>query len=204
MAIAAIAQMDFLSRVVDRVFLRGAGLEEVGALLLSLLGAVVVRAGLLWVREVTAQQGAVRVKSELRERLFAHVLRLGPAYTRGERTGELATIATEDIEKLEAYFSRYLPQVFLSAFVPLLIALYVLPLDQLGPVLDHRPGDPGPDGAGGQLRRGAPSAPVVGPTRLGASFVDALQSLPRLKVFSRGPESARSWRPRARSFGSAR
>ncbi len=186
-AVATIVQMVLLAEVVDRVFLRGANLEEVGALLLSLLGFVVLRAGLLWLREVTAQRGAIRVKSELRERLFAHILRLGPAYTRGERTGELATTATEGVERLEAYFGRYLPQVFLSAFVPLLIALYVLPLDWASSVL---------------LLMTAPVIPVlmvlVGSyaeehlqrqwsalSRLGASFVEALQGLPTLKVFGR-------------------
>src|SRR5215203_4686397 len=182
--------MVFLSKVVDLVFLYGANLYEVEILLLSLLGAVVVRAGLLWLREITAQQGAIRVKSELRERLLAHVLRLGPAYTRGERTGELAITATEGVEKLEAYFSRYLPQVFLSVFVPLLVALYVLPLDWASSVL---------------LLVTAPVIPVlmvlVGSyaeehlqrqwsalSRLGASFVDALQGLPTLKIFGRSAE----------------
>lgn len=189
-AVATIVQMVFLARVVDRVFLRGADLEGVSTLLLSLLGAVIVRAGLLWLREITAQQGAVRVKSELRERLFAHILRLGLAYTRGERTGELATTATEGVEKLEAYFGRYLPQVFLSALIPLLIALYVLPLDWASSVL---------------LLMTAPVIPVlmvlVGSyaeehlqrqwtslSRLGAGFVDALQGLPTLKVFGRSAE----------------
>jgi ATP-binding cassette subfamily C protein CydD len=189
-AVATIVQMVFLSKVVDLVFLRGANLEEVETLLFSLLGAVVVRAGLLWLREITAQQGAIRVKSELRERLFAHVLRLGPAYKRGERTGELATTATEGMEKLEAYFGRYLPQVFLSVFVPLLVTLYVLPLDWASSVL---------------LLITAPVIPVlmvlVGSyaeehlksqwsalSRLGASFVDALQGLPTLKVFGAAAE----------------
>src|ERR671910_2959841 len=134
-AVATIVQMVFLSRVVDLVFLRGADLEEVETLLLFLLGAVVVRAGLLWLREITAQQGAIRVKSELRERLFAHVLRLGPAYTRGERIGELATTATEGVEKLDAYVGRYLPQVFLSVLVPLMIAGYILPRDPSSAIL---------------------------------------------------------------------
>ena len=189
-AVATIVQMVFLSKVVDLVFLYGANLYEVETLLLSLLGAVVVRAGLLWLREITAQQGAIRVKSELRERLLRHVLRLGPAYTRGERTGELAITATEGVEKLEAYFSRYLPQVFLSVFVPLLIGLYVLPLDWASSVL---------------LLVTAPVIPVlmvlVGSyaeehlqrqwsalSRLGASFVDALQGLPTLKIFGRSAE----------------
>src|ERR687897_1755127 len=189
-AVATIVQMVFLSKVVDLVFLHGANLYEVETLLLFLLGAVVVRAGLLWLRKITAQQGAIRVKSELRERLFAHVLRLGPAYKRGERTGELATTATEGMEKLEAYFGRYLPQVFLSVFVPLLVTLYVLPLDWASSVL---------------LLMTAPVIPVlmvlVGSyaeehlksqwsalSRLGASFVDALQGLPTLKVFGAAAE----------------
>jgi ABC-type transport system involved in cytochrome bd biosynthesis fused ATPase/permease subunit len=99
-AVATVAQMVFLSKIVDRVFLGGGDLGQVRTLLLLLLAAAVARSGLLWMREVSAQQGAVRMKSRLRERLFAHLLHLGPAYTRDERTGELTTTATEGVEKL--------------------------------------------------------------------------------------------------------
>ena len=118
-AAATIVQLVALSKVVDGVFLEGADLLEVRGLLLLLLGASILRSCLLWGREVAGQRGAVRVKSELRERLLAHVLRLGPSYTKDERTGELATTATEGVEKLDAYVGRYLPQVFLSVLVPL-------------------------------------------------------------------------------------
>src|SRR5215212_5747747 len=106
-AVAAIVQLVALSKVVDGVFLHGAELVEVRSLLLLLLGASLVSSGLVWGREVAAQRGAVRVKSELRQRLFAQVLRLGPSYTAGERTGELTTTATEGVEKLDAYVGRY-------------------------------------------------------------------------------------------------
>jgi ATP-binding cassette subfamily C protein CydD len=146
----------------------------------------------LWVREVTAQRGAVRVKSELRTRLFAHVLRLGPAYARGERTGELATTATEGVERLDAYFAKYLPQLLLSVLVPLLIVAYVFPLDRSSAVL---------------LLATAPVIPVmmilVGSyaedhmkrqwtalSRLGAGFLDAVQGLPTLKMFGRSGAEA--------------
>lgn len=95
---ATILQLVALSKVVDGVFLEGADLMEVRGLLVLLLCASLLRSVLLWGRGAAAQRGAVRVKSELRERLFAHVLRLGPSYTKGERTGELATTATEGIE----------------------------------------------------------------------------------------------------------
>src|SRR5215210_4382020 len=186
-AAATIVQLVALSKVVDGVFLGGRDLGEVGGLLLLLLGASCLRSCLLWGREVAAQRGAVRVKSELRDRLFAHVLRLGPSYTVGERTGELSTTMTEGIEKLDAYVGRYLPQVFLSVLVPLMIAGYVLPLDLSSAVL---------------LLVTAPVIPVlmilVGSyaeehtrrqwralARMGASFLDAIQGLTTLKVFGR-------------------
>jgi ATP-binding cassette subfamily C protein CydD len=189
-AVATIAQMVSLSKAVDRVFLKGADLGEVSTLLLLLLGASALRSGLLWAREVAAQRGAVRIKSELRERLFVHLLRLGPAYARGERTGELTTAATEGVEKLEAYVGRYLPQTVLSVFVPLLIAGYIFPRDWSSAVL---------------LLVTAPVIPImmilVGSyaeehmqrqwwalSRMGASFLDALQGLTTLKVFGRSVE----------------
>lgn len=134
-AAATVVQMIFLSRIIDRVFLKGAGLADVRSPLLLLLGAVLARVVLLWAREVVAGRGAVRVKSALRERLYAHLLRLGPAYVADERAGELATTATEGVERIEPYFARYLPQVALSAGVPLLVAAYVFPRDLSSGVL---------------------------------------------------------------------
>ncbi|MBA2535182.1 MAG: thiol reductant ABC exporter subunit CydD [Rubrobacter sp.] len=187
---ATIVQLIFLSKVVNGVFLEGMDLGEVGGLLFLLLGASLLRSCLLWVREVAAQRGAARVKSELRKRLFAHVLRLGPSYTVRERTGELTTTATEGVEKLDAYVGRYLPQVFLSVLVPLMIAGYILPRDPSSAIL---------------LLVTAPVIPVlmvlVGSyaeehtrrqwgalSRMGASFLDAMQGLTTLKVFGRSAD----------------
>ncbi|MDP8950765.1 MAG: thiol reductant ABC exporter subunit CydD [Actinomycetota bacterium] len=184
---ATIAQMGFLSEIVGRVFLGGEGLDRVRPLLFFLLGAVALRSGLLWLREIAAQRGAVRAKSELRERLMAHLMRLGPGYAKGERTGELVTTAVEGVERLDAYISRYLPQMALSALVPLLIAAYLLPLDPISAIL---------------LLVTAPAIPVlmvlVGShaqahtrsqwaalSRMSAHFLDVLQGLPTLKVFGR-------------------
>ena len=191
-AAATIAQMTFLSEVVAAAFIEGAGLDGVRGPLLLLLAAGLLRAGLLWMREVVAGRGAVLMKSGIRDRLFARLMRLGPAYTEGERAGELATTATEGVEKLEPYFARYLPQKYLSGLVPLLVALFVLPIDPSSAIL---------------LLVTAPVIPVmmilVGSyaeehmqrqwtalSRLGARFLDALQGLPTLKAFNRGPDES--------------
>jgi ATP-binding cassette subfamily C protein CydD len=187
-AITTVAQMVFLSTVVYRVFLGREGLEGVWPLLFLLLGAIVLHSGLLWLREVVTQRGAIRVKSTLRERLFAHLMQLGPGYTGGERTGELAMTAVEGVERLDAYVGRYLPQMALSVLVPLLIATYLLPIDWISAAL---------------LVLTAPAIPVLmiltgshaeehmksqwtALSRMSAHFLDVLQGLPTLKAFGRG------------------
>ena len=101
-----------LASVVDGVFLKKLSLEQVSTWLTFILIAISGRALLTWVNEVSANAVAVRIKTDLRERLFAHILKLGPAYSRGQRTGELTTAAVEGIEALDAYFSQYLGQRF--------------------------------------------------------------------------------------------
>src|SRR6266852_2049407 len=134
-AIATITQMTLLSEIVNTVFLAHKGLAQVLLPLALLMGAIILRACLLWGREETAQRVAIRVKVSLRERVFAYLLQLGPAYSKGERTGELAAVLNEGIERLDAYVSRYLPQLVLSVLVPLLIIVVILPVDWFSAVL---------------------------------------------------------------------
>lgn len=44
----------------------------------------------------------------------------------GERSGELATAAVQGVDALEGWFARYLPQLLLSAVVPLAVIAFVL------------------------------------------------------------------------------
>jgi ATP-binding cassette, subfamily C, bacterial CydD len=187
-AIATIAQMVLLSRIVGRVFIGLQTLAQEAPLLLLLLAAVVLRAALLWLQDVTAQQGAIRVKAALRERTSAHLFRLGPAYATGERTGELVAAATEGIERLEAYVSRYLPQLALSAVIPLLIAAFVFLQDRLSAavLLATAPVIPLLMALVGRYAEGHIQRQWTALARMSAHFLDALQGLPTLKVFGRG------------------
>jgi ATP-binding cassette, subfamily C, bacterial CydD len=186
-AVATVAQMALLSRVVGQVFLAHWGLSQVSLLLLLLLGTILLRAGLLWCREVTAQRGAMRVKSELRERLFSHLLQLGPAYSGGERAGELITTLSEGIERLDAYVSRYVPQMALSVLVPLLIAGYIFTIDWTSSVLLLVTGPIIPllmvlVGSYAERRIEQQWTAL---SRMGAHFLDVVQGLPTLKLFGR-------------------
>lgn len=201
--IVLVGQAYLLSLVIDRVFLGGRDLALVTPLLLALLGLSLVRAGLVWGSEGLAQQVAVRVKSDLRQRLTAHLLALGPAYVQGERSGELANTAVEGIEALDAYFSQYLPQLALAALVPLAILVFIFPLDPI---------------TGLVLLLTAPLIPVfmalIGSraevltrrqwtalSRMSAHFLDVLHGLATLKMLGRSRDQVEVVDRISRRFG---
>ena len=119
--ILLVFQARYLSQLVNGVTLEGQSLDQVRSLFLFLLVLSLVRAGVSWSSTVSANRVAVRVKTDLRQRLTAHLLALGPAYAQGERTGELTNTVVEGVEALDAYFSQYLPQLALAVLVPLTV-----------------------------------------------------------------------------------
>jgi ATP-binding cassette subfamily C protein CydD len=182
-----IIQMAFLSKIVNQVFWVHQKLPQLVPLIFLLLGSIIVHAGLVWTRGLVAQNGAIRVKSELRERLFAHLLRLGPAYCHGEHTGELVATANEGIERLDAYISRYLPQIFLSVMIPLLICVVIFPFDWMSATLLLVTGPVIPllmilvgSYAEQHIQR-----QWLALSRMSAHFLDVIQGLPTLKLFNR-------------------
>ncbi|NWJ98293.1 MAG: thiol reductant ABC exporter subunit CydD [Chloroflexi bacterium] len=187
MGLLIIGQSYFLSQVIANIFLAEQGLAQVEGLLQILLLIIIARALLNFWSEVSANQAAGQVKTHLRERLFSHLQALGPSYTRGERSGELSHTVTGGVEALDAYFSQYLPQLFLTVFVPLIIVIAVFTADFLSGLI---------------LLLTAPILPLfmilIGQaaealnkkqwrslSQMSAHFLDVLQGLTILKLFGR-------------------
>jgi ATP-binding cassette subfamily C protein CydD len=192
--IAVVGQARILSRVVSQVFLAGQSLGQIMPGLIILVIVSLVRGGLVWGSELAAGRVAVQIKHDLREQLVARLLSLGPAYTQGERSGELANTAIEGIEALDAYFRQYLPQLALAALVPLGVLFFVFPLDWISGLV---------------LLLTAPLIPVfmiligsvandltrrqwLSLSRMSAHFLDMLQGLTTLKLLGRSQEQAQT------------
>ncbi len=185
-----VAQAWLLSRAINAIFLLDQTLAQVAPLLWGFGALALARALMAWGRDALAQRTAILVKQELRQRLIRHIVALGPAFTSGERTGELTNTLVEGVEALDAYFSQYLPQVALAAIMPLTLFFFVLGQDWLSAVV---------------LLLTAPLIPVfmvlIGDSadamtqrqwttlsRLSAHFLDTLQGLTTLKLFGRSRE----------------
>ncbi len=130
-ALATVAQAFELARIVDAVFLRGAGLAEVRSSLAILALWVVVRAALVTIERIAAHSLGTAVVDDLSHRTIAHLERVGPVGLTDHRVDDLQTVLSEGARDLRSWFSDYLPRLALAAIVPLTILIPVLHLDPL-------------------------------------------------------------------------
>ncbi len=191
--IAVILQARLLSAAIARVFLGGQGLDQVRPLLLSFVGIALLRYSCQWGGQSLTYALAATVKKTLRRKLADQLVRLGPVFTRSQQAGELKNTLLAGVEKLDAYFSEFLPQLFLATLIPLLILAFVLPVDWISALL---------------LLVTAPLIPffmiLIGDVaqtmtrrqwrllgRLNAFFAEILQGMTTLKLFPAGDHAER-------------
>jgi ATP-binding cassette, subfamily C, bacterial CydCD len=128
---AGTARLALLGWLLARV-LAGAPLAALVLPVAGVAGLVAVRAALEYARTMLAHHTAARVQARLRETLYDHVTRLGPAHFVRERTGDVMVALVEGVQQLEIYFGQYLPQVLVTAATPFLVFGLVAAID--GPV----------------------------------------------------------------------
>lgn len=187
---AAIIQAYYLAGIIDGAFLGGLGIVELQSGLGALFAAIVARALFIWGQEMLGFRLAANIKTDLRDRLLARLLALGPATVDRESSGELVNTLVDGVERVDAYCAKYLPQLASAALIPPVILVVVFPLDLA---------------AGLILLVTAPLIPVfmvlIGRwasrleerqwgllSRLSAHFFDVLQGLTTLKIFNRSKE----------------
>jgi ATP-binding cassette, subfamily C, bacterial CydD len=124
-----IAQAWLLARIVDAVIISGRGIVDVWPWLCDLLVVFCLRAVASAVSDGVAFEAGARVVLLVRDRLQAHIAALGPAWMRAQRTGDIVTTTVDGVETLHRYYAAYLPQMALSACIPLAILVFVVPAD---------------------------------------------------------------------------
>ena len=171
---------------------RGIGLAPLAAAVAGLAVVLAGRAAASAGSEVAALRAAAVVKSGLRRQLAAHALRLGPGWLGGQQAGEITTLTTKGLDGLDAYFSRYLPQLVLAVAVPLAVLARIAFADWISAAI---------------IAATLPLIPIFAVligwhtkaqtqrqwqllARLGGHFLDVVAGLPTLKVFGRAKAQA--------------
>ncbi len=113
--VAALIGIGVLSALAVLAVRRG---EPAGALLAGLL-VVAPLAGLLhWVESWLAHDVAYRLLTDMRLAVFRKLDALAPAYLTRRRTGDLASVATHDVELIEYFFAHTVTPALVAVLVP--------------------------------------------------------------------------------------
>lgn len=116
----------FLSQLIAGI-VGGAELSQLGGSLLGMAASVTVRALAGWGMDATAFAGAARVKSQLRRRALTAMSNRGPGALHGRSVTTTTVTLGAGLDALDAYFSRYLPQLILTVIaMPILVAIVLV------------------------------------------------------------------------------
>ena len=133
--ITLIAEAGLLARIVDAVVIGGGGLHQAWPMLWGLLGILILRAVFAAVADMFAFEAGAAVAADIRVRLQARIAALGPAWARRQRTGDVVSTVCDAVESIRVYYASVLPQRVLTAFIPLAILAFVLPMDWVSAVI---------------------------------------------------------------------
>ena len=156
--------------------------------MLLLLLCFAARALLSWLREQAGYRAGEKIRRALRKQLLDHLQQLGPAWIQGKPAGSWATLLLEQIEEMQDYYARYLPQLSLAIMVPCLILLVIFPVNWAAGLILFATAPLIPlfmalvgMGAADANRRN-----FLALARLSGDFLDRLRGVETLRLFHRG------------------
>lgn len=95
--------------------------RETSALIIALLIAAPLAALCHWLESWLAHAMAYRLLGDMRVRLYDKLERLAPAYLLQRRSGDLVSLATQDVEMIEYFYAHTIAPAIVALLVPLTV-----------------------------------------------------------------------------------
>ena len=127
--ILMVMQAWLLATLLHGFIIEGTTPEQSIPLFIALLLLTLTKAALAYGREVASFKAGSAVRQAIRELVLTRLARLGPAYIQRRPAGSWASLLLEQIEEMQEFFSRYLPQMAIAVFIPLVILVAVFPVN---------------------------------------------------------------------------
>ncbi len=124
-----IAQAWFLAVILQALIMDNVPREQLLTPFVLLICVFILRV-VTYVRERVGFRCGQVVRQEIRNMVLDKLQELGPVWVKGKPAGSWAIIL-EQIEDMQDYYSRYLPQMYLAGIIPIMILIAIFPLTGL-------------------------------------------------------------------------
>jgi len=128
-ALVLIAQAWLMATLLQQLVVSDRPRSSLVTQFLLLLFCFLLRAGFNYGREMAGFRAGFAIRRALRRQLLDRIDALGPAWIQGRPAGSWSTLLLEQIEQLQEYYARYLPQMTLAVAIPCAILLAVFPVN---------------------------------------------------------------------------
>ena len=126
-----IAQAFLLADIIVSAFQQEKSVSELTFKICMVALLFIARASSQFIGEIVSSKMSQRICNELRTGLFGAIFKSNPEIIRQKGAGQISLLATRGIANLEPYFSRFMPQLFISLFVPLVVGIAIASRDLL-------------------------------------------------------------------------
>jgi ATP-binding cassette subfamily C protein CydD len=186
--IAIVGQAYFIAQILQGVIIDNLVPAALSNEFYALIGLLLIRALLAQVRERLSFEAGKRLREDIRQAVLNKLVALGPVFIKGKPAGAWATLVFEQVEDLHDFYAKYLPQMMLAGFIPLLILACVFPLNWAAGIilLATAPLIPMFMILVGMGAADANRKNMQALSRLSGHFMDRLKGLQTLKLFNRG------------------
>ncbi|MEX3005850.1 heme ABC transporter permease/ATP-binding protein CydD [Serratia fonticola] len=186
--ILIVAQAWLLASLLHALIIEHQPRGELVSSFIWLAATFALRAFLSWLRERVGFICGQVIRQRMRAQVLDKLQQLGPAWIQGKPAGSWASIIVEQIEDMQDYYSRYLPQMYLAVFIPVLILITVFPINWAAGfiLLATAPLIPLFMALVGMGAADANRRNFVALARLSGNFLDRLRGLDTLRLFNRG------------------
>mgnify|MGYP006267053383 CR=1 FL=1 len=124
-AIASITQAYLLTRIIIGLFQEKLVIQEFTPQVRTLLSVFIYRAIIAYISHLSAGYFSARIKSELRESLVDRMLYGENKVVQKYGSANLSLLLTRGINHLDGYLTKFIPQLFVAACVPLIVGLAI-------------------------------------------------------------------------------
>ena len=126
-----IAQAFLLADIIVSAFQQEKSVSELTFKICMVALLFIARASSQFIAEIVSSKMSQKICNELRTGLFGAIFKSNPEIIRQKGAGQISLLATRGIANLEPYFSRFMPQLFISLFVPLVVGITIASRDLL-------------------------------------------------------------------------
>lgn len=182
-----IVQASVLAQMIHRLVVENASRDELIGAFFQVLALVIARGICAWGREFSGFRAGARVRMTVRAMLLQKLQCLGPLVVAERPAGSWSAIAVEQVEELQAFIAKYLPQMALAVMIPAVMLVVAFPENWVvGLVfLITAPLIPIFMILVGMKAAEANRRNFQALSRLGGFFLDRLQGLETLRLFQR-------------------